>query len=384
MARCTVQQARGRLLGPLDLAGIRYDDGKGTVATVAKAHLDLRFWPLLARRLHVLALDVDGVDVTLPKSAPNDTSRSASFSLQPPIELILDRAHVGTLKVTQDGQPLFASDRLDLAGSWTDRGIELRQLVLQAPDGHANLDGTLAIGTRYQGNGKAGFAWKVGDTDYAGSLDAHSDGKQAQLDLKLTAPAVVQLHLELIQSGDYAWTGRLDAPRFDPKPLLGDSSLKALAIAVQGHGDRYSGTLDGRLELNDYQLLLQPLRAQFSHDFNTLTLQQLKLGSPQIKGSLEASGTVQLAAKPISAALDIRWNDLLLPADLAGQTLASHGALKASGSADAYHAEGDVDIGPPGKPAKLALNLDGTAQLVTLHTLAIETGAAAACRRTAR
>jgi len=367
-----VQQAHGRLIGPLELVGVRYDDGKGTIATVAKAHLDLRFWPLLARRLHVLALDVDGVDVTLPKSAPDDASRSANFSLQPPIELILDRAQVGTLKATRDGQPLFASSRLDLAGSWTDHGIELRRLVLQAPDGHASLDGTLAIGARYQGKGKAAFAWKIGDTGYAGSFDAHSDGKRAQLDLRFTAPATARLQVDLAQSGDYAWTGRLDAPRFDPKPLLGDSSLKALALAVQGHGDRHGGTLDGRFDLNDYQLLLQPLRAQFSPDFATLTLQQLKLGSPQIKGSLEANGTVQLAAKPLGVALDIRWNDLLLPADLAGQDLASRGALKASGNADAYHAEGDVDIGPPGKPAKLALNLDGTAQLVTLHTLQLK------------
>ena len=367
-----VQQAHGRLIGPLELVGVRYDDGKGTIATVAKAHLDLRFWPLLARRLHVLALDVDGVDVTLPKSAPDDASRSANFSLQPPIELILDRAQVGTLKVTRDDQPLFASSRLDLAGSWTDHGIELRRLVLQAPDGHASLDGTLAIGARYQGKGKAAFAWKIGDTGYAGSFDAHSDGKRAQLDLRFTAPATARLQVDLAQSGDYAWTGRLDAPRFDPKPLLGDSSLKALALAVQGHGDRHGGTLDGRFDLNDYQLLLQPLRAQFSPDFATLTLQQLKLGSPQIKGSLEANGTVQLAAKPLGVALDIRWNDLLLPADLAGQDLASRGALKASGNADAYHAEGDVDIGPPGKPAKLALNLDGTAQLVTLHTLQLK------------
>jgi translocation and assembly module TamB len=367
-----VQQAQGRLLGPLDLAGIRYDDGKGTVATVAKAHLDLRFWPLLAKRLHVLALDVDGVEIALPKPSATASPSSGSFSLQPPIELILDRVHVGTVKLTQDGQPLFASNQLDLAGSWTGSGIELRQLVLQAPDGHANLDGRLAIGTRYQGNGKAAFAWKIGETSYAGSLDARSDGQRAQLDLGLTAPTVARLQVDLVQSGDYAWTGQLDAPRFDPKPLLGDSSLKALAIAVQGHGDHYGGTLDGRLDLNDYQLLLQPLRAQFSHDYNTLTLQQLKLGSPQIKGSVEASGTVQLAAKPLSAALDIRWNDLLLPADLAGQALASRGALKANGSADAYHAEGDVDIGPPGKLAKLALNLDGTPQQVTLHTLALK------------
>jgi translocation and assembly module TamB len=367
-----VQHAQGRLIGPLDLVGVRYDDGKGTVANVAKAHLDLRVWPLLAKRVHVLVLDVDGVDVALPKPTPDQTPNSGSFSLQPPVELILDRVHVGTVKVTRDGQPLFASNRLDLAGSWTLRGIELGRLALQAPEGHLDLAGTLAIGKGYQGDSKAAFAWKVGDTDYAGNLVAHSDSKQAHLDLTLSAPTVAQLQLDLSQGGDYAWTGKLDVPRFDPKPLLGDSSLKALAVAVQGRGDRYGGALDGRLDLNDYQLLLQPLRAQFSHDFNTLTLQQLALGSPQIKGSVAASGVVQLDAKPLSAQLDIRWNDLLLPQDLVGQVLASHGGLKASGTADKYHAEGDVEIGPPGKLAKLALNLDGTAQQITLHTLALK------------
>ena len=367
-----VQQAKGRLIGPLELAGVRYDNGKGTVATVAKARLDLHFWPLLAKRVHVIALDVDGVEVALPKSVEDDSASSAGFSLRPPIALILDRVHVGTVKVTQDGQPLFASDRLELAGSWTDHGIELRQLALQAPDGHASLDGKLALGDTWQGNGKAAFAWKVGDTGYAGSLDAHSDGKQARLVLQLTAPAAIRLQLDLTQRGDYAWTGKLDAPRFDPTPLLGSSSLKALAIAVQGHGDRYGGTLEGRLDLNDYQLLLQPLRAQFDHDYHTLTVQQLKLGSPQIKGTLEATGTVQLAATPIRAALDIHWNDLELPADLAGQVLASHGELKASGSADQYHAEGKLEIGPPGKLAQLALDLDGTAQQVIVHALALK------------
>jgi Uncharacterized protein conserved in bacteria len=367
-----VQHAQGRLIGPLDLAGVRYDDGKGTVANVAKAHLDLRAWALLARRVHVLVLDVDGVDLALPKPTPDRTPSSGSFSLQPPAELILDRVRVGTVKVTRDGQLLFASNQLDLAGSWTRRGIELGRLALQAPEGHVDLAGTLAIGNGYRGDGKADFAWKVGDTDYAGNLVAHSDSRQAHLDLELGAPTVAQLQLDLSQSGDYAWTGKLDVPRFDPKPLLGASSLKALAVAVQGHGDRYGGAIDGRLALNDYQLLLQPLRAQFSHDFNTLTLQQLGLGSPQIKGSVAASGVVQLDAKPLSAQLDIRWNDLLLPQDLVGQALASHGELKASGTADKYHAEGDVEIGPPGKLAKLALNLDGTAQLIALHTLALK------------
>jgi translocation and assembly module TamB len=367
-----VRHAQGRLLGPLDLAGVHYDDGNGTVANVASLHLDLRFWPLLQKRVHVLALDVDDVEVALPKPSTDESADSAGFSLQPPVELLFDRVHIGSVKVTQAGQPLFASNRLDLAGSWTNRGIELKQLALQAPDGHAELQGTLAVGTHYQGNGSAGFTWKVGDTSYAGNLDAKSDGKLARLDLKLTRPAIARLQLELSQSGDDAWTATLDAPRFDPQPLLGESSLKALAIGLKGHGNRYGGTLEGRLDLNDYQLLLQPLQAQFSHDYNTLTLQQLDLGSPQVKGDIAASGVVHLEAKPLSAELDIRWKDLQLPQELVGQPLASHGELKASGSAERYHAEGDVAIGPPGKLASLSLNLDGTPERIDLHTLGLK------------
>lgn len=367
-----VQHASGRLLGPLELTGVRYDDGKGLVARVARLELDLRFWPLLAKRVHVLALEADGVELALPAPAADDTTKGGAFSLQPPFALVLDRVHVGTVNVTQAGQTLFAFNQLDLAGSWSSQGIELRQLALRAPDGHADLTGKLAIGKKYQGKGTATFAWKISDANYAGHLDAHSDGRQAHLDLKLTAPAVLQLQVDLTQRGNYAWTGKLDAPRFDPKPLIGPSSLKTLALAVQGHGDRYGGTLEGRVDLNDYQLLLQPLRAQFDRDYHTLTVQQLDLGSPQVKGSVRATGKVQLAATPISATVEVRWNDLQLPADLAGQVLASQGELKANGSADKYHAEGHILIGPPGKLAQLALNLDGTARQIVLNTLALK------------
>ena len=367
-----VQQARGQLIGPLDLAGVRYDDGKGTVVSVAKLHLDLRFWPLLARRVHVLALDADGVDVSLPLPSPKSSASSGSFSLQPPVDLLLDRVHVGTVRITQAGSVLFASNQLDLSGAWTSHGMELKQLALQAPEGHAELAGKLALGDRYRGSGTAAFAWKLGDTDYAGLLDAHSNGDKAHLDLKLSAPAVAQLQIDLTQRGDYAWTAHLTAPRFDPRRVLGDSALTSLAMTLQGEGDRHNASVSGQLGLNDYPLQLQPLRLQFDHDYHTLTVQQLALSSPRIKGQLEASGVLQLAAEPLSGKLDIRWHDLMLPADLAGQALASRGQLSAHGSAQNYHAEGDIDIGPPGKLARLALNLDGNPQAITLHTLALK------------
>ncbi|WP_345782637.1 translocation/assembly module TamB domain-containing protein [Dyella lipolytica] len=364
-----VQQAEGRLIGPLDIGVLRYSDGEGTDVNIAGLHLDWHVATLLYKRLHVTELRADRVDVALPKSQAS--SSSSGFSLKPPLALVLDDVHVGPVTITQDHQPLFASDQLDLAGRWTNDGINVDRLALRAPDGHVNLDGQLGVGRRYRGKGRADIAWKIGGVDYAGSITAQGNGRTAQLQLALTQPMLAQLQLQIDQRKNNAWTGKLDAPAFDPKPLLGDSALTRLAANLQGSGDQYGGTITGQLDLNDYHLLLQPLQAQFDKDFKTLTLQQLQLASPQIKGVVDATGTVQLDAQPISADLAIDWKNLELPASLVGQVLDSQGYLAAKGSVERYHAEGDVTVGPPGKLAKLALNLDGTQQQIQLHTLSL-------------
>jgi translocation and assembly module TamB len=366
-----IQQAQGRLIGPLEVAGLHYDDGRGTVVSITRAQLDLRPWPLLHKQLHVLSLDVDRVDVALPKPSPDDTS-SSGFSLKPPVALMLDQVHVGPTTITQDGKMLFASTRLDLAGNWTDAGVAVSRLALDAPEGHVSLDGQIGIGKNYRGKGHAAATWKIGDNVYAGTLAVQSDGRLANIELTLAQPVVAQLHVDMDQRNDFAWTGKLDVPHFNPAPLIGDSALENLALNVHGSGDRRSGVLNGSIDLNNYHLLLQPLQARFDEDFKTLTLPQLSVASPQIKGTLNASGTIHLDARPVSGDLAIAWKDLELPANLVGQELDSHGNLTVRGSTNQYHAEGDVDIGPPRKLAKLALNLDGTPQQILLHTLKLQ------------
>ncbi|PTR25571.1 autotransporter secretion inner membrane protein TamB [Luteibacter sp. OK325] len=368
----TIEHAEGRLAGPLDLAGVRYRDGKGMDVRVAKAHLDFSFGSLLRKRAHVYDLTADGIDVALPPSQPEPDTASEPFSLEPPLDIVLDKVKVGHVKVTQAGQPLFESNSLDLVGSWTSKGIALKTLALRAPDGQADLGGTLAVGKGYKGDGKASFRWKVGDIDYAGDLEAHSDGAKARTIVKLSLPFVAQVDANLVQSGDFAWTAKIDAPRFDPKPLIGDSSLQALGVALRGSGDRYHADLTGDLDLNDYVVRLTPVKAAFDHEYKRLTLDELTVGSPQVKGSLTARGTVEIAAQPVSADLALSWKDVLVPANVAGQDLASAGQLTFKGSAQAYHAAGNVDIGPPDHIGKFTLDVDGKPDIIDLHTVQLK------------
>ncbi|QDE40522.1 pathogenicity protein [Luteibacter pinisoli] len=368
----TVASAEGRLAGPLDLAGVRYVDGKGLDVRVAKAHVDFSFGALLRKQAHVYTLTVDGVDVALAPPAPDTNEPSEPLTLKPPLDVVLDNVKVGHVKITQAGQPVFESNSLDLAGSWTGKGIAVSRLALRAPDGHADLAGNLAVGKGYMGDGKAGFQWKVGDVEYAGDLEAHSDGAKAHTLIKLRLPFVAQVDANLVQSGDFAWTASIDAPRFNPKPLLGDSSLESLGLALRGSGDRYSAKLTGDVDLNAYAVHLAPIDASFDHEYKRLTLNELTVGSPQVKGALTAKGTVEIAATPLTANLSLQWKDVLVPENVAGQVLASTGKLTFEGGAEDYHALGDVDIGPPDHVGKFTLDVNGKPDVITIHTLELK------------
>ncbi|RUL76847.1 translocation/assembly module TamB domain-containing protein [Dyella choica] len=364
------QQAEGRLIGPIDISRLSYDDGKGTDVLITGTHLDWNINTLLYRHVHVLDLRVERVDVALP-AAQENTSSSGPFSLKPPIALTLDRMHVGPVTIKRDGKPLFAADQLDLSGSWTNGGIEVGKLALRAPAGHVDLVGQLGTGRRYRGKGHADVVWKIGENEYVGTLDAQGDGRHARSRLSLTRPMKAHWQLELDQNRNNAWTSKLEVPPFDPRPLLGSTSIARMGADLQGSGDQQGGTLSGQLDLNAYRVLLLPMRAILDQDFKQLTLQQLQIASPQIKGIVHAAGTVQLNVHPLSADLAIDWRGVELPADLIGQALDSEGRLAAKGSADAYHAEGNVTIGPSGKLAKLALNLEGTPRYIRLQTLSL-------------
>src|SRR5262249_31224750 len=152
------------------------------------------------------------------------------------------------------------------------------------------------------------------------------------------------------------WTLVLDVPQFDPKALSGGDTLKSVALKLSGSGDKNRGTLNGSLDLNAHRVLLDP--AQFTTDGKLLTLDPLRLRSPEAPGVATAQAKVQLDAKPVGGELHLVWEGVELPADLAGQQLATHGDITAGGNADKFNAQGAFAIGPHGQIADLAFRLD--------------------------
>ncbi len=373
--KLSVQASRGALTGPLTLDGVAWRDPEtGVDAQVGHIALDLAALPLLAGRVHVRSLAIDGVDVALTTVPPKPEEPPGEFSLEAPLDILLDQARVTDIAVQQDGQSVFAADSLDLGAAWTGEGVRVRELALRAPDGKVDLHGMITALRGYPGEGEITFRWKVADVDYAGSLTASGNGSNAEFHVALTAPTPATLAASLVQNEDLDWKMRLDVPGFDPRVLQGgqsapEAAVKSIALALQGAGDRSRGTLAGDVDLDAHRVQLRNLA--WLLDGQTLRLETWELTSPEATGTFRANGTVQLDAEPVSASLQANWDAVELPADLVGQTLATHGSLELGGSAETYHAQGAFALGPPDRLANITIDLEGTPEVVNLNRVAL-------------
>ncbi|HEX7914861.1 translocation/assembly module TamB domain-containing protein [Rudaea sp.] len=386
--KLALAQAKGTLTSPLELHDVAYKDpASGLDIKVKTLKLDYEFWGLLRKTVHVRNLDIDGVDValtTVPPSPqpPQAATPSIQSLLTPPLDILLDRLHVGTTKIIQDGKPVFASDTLDAAATWTNSALTLKQLALRAPDGKVDLAGAITQYKDVVGKGKLDVDWKIpGDEKSApmraiANVDLDNDGKQAHFALAASQPLIANVKGTLTPNDkNLPWTVDLDVPSFDPKKLTQSDTLKALALKLAGSGDKNAGTLIGNVDLNDHRVLLDPLK--FVSDGKTLTLDPLRLRSPEAAGTLTAQAKVHLDAKPVGGDLKLDWADVVLPADLAGQEIATHGSITAGGNAEKFNAQGELSIAAQApnqaaRSADLAFKLDGTPEKISLAQLELK------------
>ena len=187
--KLSFERSSGRLAGPLTLVNVRYNDAAtGVDAHIGSIVLDLAPMAFLSKRVHIVDLEVERADVALTTVPPKPAQPASEFSLVAPVDVLLDRFALKKAVITQDGQPLFGADSLDLAGAWTRGGALIKAFSLRAPQGSIDLHGTVSSAPGYPGNGETTFRWKAADHDIAGTLKATGDGQQAKLDLVLSAP----------------------------------------------------------------------------------------------------------------------------------------------------------------------------------------------------
>lgn len=366
-ARIEAVGVEGRLLGPLRIERLHYrNDAAGVELRVAELKLELRATALLRARLHINSLALQDLELTLTE--PTRPASDAPPSLDPPVDLQIDRLTLQDGTIRRDGALLLRIRTAAAAAHWTDAGLDITHFDLVAPEGEVHLGGEVdADAGRYRGQGRGHFRWQAGGRQIAGMIRADAADERAELELRLTAPLVATLQLGLQQREGLPWTFRLDVPRFDPREqLLPDTAVQALALQLNGSGSLRGGTAEGTAQIDGERITVRPL--QLTRRGEDWAIDAQLQGSA---GALHVNGTLQTAATPLAGRFALDWRNVELPSTLTRQRLQSTGTAQVEGSLDRYVARADFNAGPIGRPADFTLNLSGSLTGIDLQRLEI-------------
>ncbi len=130
---------------------------------------------------------------------------------------------------------------------------------------------------------------------------------------------------------------------------------------------------DGRvMEGRDQLLSVKQLAVAAHWSREALTIERLSLLPGDIEGSLSVTGRVMPQGQTLRGLLDATWKDVVIPEELAGRVLETEGELHFKGTPEQYRVAGNFDVGPPGDPTRVAVQLHGTPQHATLHNLILQ------------
>jgi translocation and assembly module TamB len=353
------ERIEGTIAGPLTLANLTYRDPKSGIELQAeRIELDIALRELFGMTAHITNAQMQGIAVVLSEPTEPPPKEDKPFTLESPIDVVVDRFALERASVVSAGQPLVQIDAAAFAGQWIGSSVAVRQLDVQSPQGEVHFTADVSQAEYYEGTGRGRFSWLVGTRTFAGSLEANAREAQTKLNVKLTAPVDARLNVELQQRDTLPWKFTVDAPAFDPRDeLLPGSSFESLAAKLSGEGSLREGVIAGQLEINKETIEIE--RAHFVRQAEAVDLDSIvKIGG----GSMTAKGRVRTSEPPASAKLQITWSDVVVPATLAGQELFTRGDIDFDGSADAYRANGKLDIGPAERIANIELRIQGTPQ----------------------
>jgi len=364
--KLAIAEVQGKLATPLQVSGVRYQDPEhGVDVSVASASLDIAFRELIAWRAHILDVRVEGVALMLSKPT-KPAENKKPFTLQPPIDLIVDRFTLSSAKIEKDGQPLLEIGKALLVAGWTSHGLGIKQLAVVSPQGRVDLNAEVAQRKTYDGRATGHFRWKQGQYEYAGDLKLASERGATKADVDLSAPLAARLTAAVRQETSVPWSFNVQVPTFDPrKKWLPKSSIESLTLALQGQGDRAHAHVSGEVELNGAKVFIDPIQVALQGE--VLRIEQLALRDAQHQGVLNVAGQLRFDQKPFYADLAARWHDVEIPQKVAGQKLATHGDIVARGTSSQFDTRGHLSIGPPGRLADIALAANGTPGAIALE-----------------
>lgn len=330
------QQASGRLIGPLVVEGIDYQDASNHYQ-LARLAYDWAPGRLLARRLSVHQLHLDNVVITLAETPPDPDPKPIVPGWQLPLELVVRDLAVTNLRIQSgSAEPVVIVSLTGNASSGLE-WLDIEQLQLDMAQIKASIQGRLGLGRQMATD--LALSWHLDLPGYApisaaGQLKGTWD--KAVLTQQLSAPLAAQAHIELQHPfAELGWALELTTPVTQLSQINPAWPAQQIGGTLHGNGTLTGAELSADLQTDWAAQELYPLRAELTvatGDDGSLQVQPLLLRQGDSRMRLTGSWVAE--AQRFTARLDAQkfsW-----PLIGAAQVQIPDGELQVSGTLKDY------------------------------------------------
>lgn len=361
----SIERLSGRLAGPLDAAGVRYE-GDGIRFAAERIALEWRPSRLLSGTLLVDSLETAGLSVTLAPAPPDAApQRDEGAALRLPVAVRVDRLALQDAAITWGDRPPVLVDTLTLRLRAKGETLAFEALHLETASPLAVLDaeGRLPITGRGPLHLAARAQGEIGDRRIAGELEASGSTGGLQATAVFTEP----LRAGVVAEADL----EADTPRWRATAMIEPFALPALLpearplqfttaeVDAQGDGGRIAGR--ARVSLRDEAFGEWAVVVDGGWDGMRWTVPHFLLadaaGPARIEGRASQEGD-----EATDLALDLRWDALAWPPRGEPRIAGPRGSAQLRGTPDAYRYRADGELHAAGLPP-LTLQLAGRGDL---------------------
>ncbi|QQS55487.1 MAG: translocation/assembly module TamB domain-containing protein [Candidatus Competibacteraceae bacterium] len=361
-------RASGRLLGPLRIEGLRYQDGPLQVALVS-SEFDWQPAELLDGALTITRLHVDGLELELPpgEDTPPSDQPLELPDIRLPLALTVADLQGRNIQIRPAGAEPVQIDAITLKARTEAESLRVEVLDLRSPLGDVRLDGQITPTGGYPL--RVRLDWRAPVPEYGdfkgtgelrGTLRDH-----LELTQKITGAAALELQGEVRQAltKEPAWSATVKLEVADLKPFVPDLAGKPLAaqITAQGVLARFQG--QGEIKATVPELGPATLRFTAAGDDQAVRLNELKLTTADHPLTLDAKGDLQFAELRFKASG--QWRSLVWPLTGPAQVESASGEFAAEGTPKDYRFQLAADLqGPEIPKGRWTLNGQGSDQAV--------------------
>jgi translocation and assembly module TamB len=386
-----VEQAEGRVLGDLRLAGVQVrtpgmdlDAGEFVLRWTPVATLTgtLRVRELAVRDLDLITKPTEEPTEVLPGETPEDQVPLELPDVALPIKVELEQLLMERVSIGQPGDvPPFRVERASLSASLRETGAEIRALDVRLPEPRleAAAEGKLEMAGAYPLN--LSLTWALSQEPALaldGKAELSGDLERLVIEHLLTGSAEVALSARIDRLLEApSWEASLEIARVDLPSIQPDLPAVDVRGRLTTSGDLDEARVQGRLsgeapDLPDFGHLSLDLELLWSG--KVLTISALELTEDKSGAHLTAEGGLDLKDEVGSFEIRAAWEKLRWP--LTGELLAEarQGKLDASGTFESYVYALEAEAwGSDFPQLLLTLNGDGDQESTRIRELALDT-----------